>query len=234
MIGLDLTHSQERYVRTLKAELVDGARWLDIGCGRQIVPSWASPLSEQAALVRKAGIFAGLDTDHALLEHPLLKYRVIGIGQHLPFQDQSFDLITANMVFEHLEHPEEILREIHRVLSPGGKLIFHTPNYRYPYIFIASLIGDSIKKPLIWMLERREDQDVFKTFYHSNTVSKVKSLAASGFEVVDVRVGGSVGTLQRLGPLGLLELPFLKLLSTGWFSRFNATITAILRKPAVG
>ncbi len=230
-VHLDMTHSQERYMRTLQSEVTTGARWLDIGCGRQIVPSWASPLSEQETLVRRAGLFAGIDTDHALVEHPLLKYRVMAIGQHLPFRDESFNLITANMVFEHLEHPEEILREIHRVLSSGGKLIFHTPNFHYPYIFLASLVSDSIKKPLIRLLEQREDQDVFKTYYRSNTVKAIEDLAAAGgFEVNGIRVGGSVGTFQRLGPLAAVEVFFLKILSLEWFSRFNTTITAVLKK----
>lgn len=232
-VKLDIQHSQERYIRILQTEITSGARWLDIGCGRQIVPSWASPLSEQESLVRRTAMFAGIDTDHAMVEHPLLQHRVVAIGQQLPFQDGAFDVITANMVFEHLEHPEEILRDIHRVLSPGGKLIFHTPNLRYPYIFIASLVGDSIKKPLIRLLERREDQDVFKTYYHSNTVATVQRLAvASDFEIAEVRVGGSIGTFQRLGPIGTAEVFFLKLLSLGRLNNFNATITAVLRKPA--
>ena len=231
-VHLDRTHSQERYIRTLQSELTTGARWLDIGCGRQIVPSWASPLSEQEALVQRASLFAGIDTDHALVEHPLLKYRVMAIGQHLPFRDGSFNLITANMVFEHLEHPKEILLEIHRVLSPGGKLIFHTPNLRYPYIFLASLVNNSIKKSLIHLLEQREDQDVFKTYYHSNTVETIKRLAdTGGFGITGIQVGGSVGTFQWLGPLAAAEVFFLKLLSLGWFNGFNATITAILQKP---
>jgi ubiquinone/menaquinone biosynthesis C-methylase UbiE len=230
-VHLDTSHSQERYMRTLQSEVTTGARWLDIGCGRQIVPSWASPLSEQETLVRRASLFAGIDTDHALVEHPLLRCRVVAIGQHLPFRDKSFNLITANMVFEHLEYPAEILREVHRVLSPGGKLIFHTPNLHYPYIFLASLVSDSIKKPLIRLLEQREEQDVFKTYYHSNTVKTIEDLAAAGgFGVDGIQVGGSVGTFQRLGPLAAAEVFFLKMLSLGWCKRFNATITAVLTK----
>jgi len=218
-------------MRTLQSEVTTGMRWLDIGCGRQIVPSWASSPGEQEALVRRASLFAGIDADQSLVEHPLLGYRIMAIGQHLPFRDGSFNVITANMVFEHLERPEEILGEIHRVLSPGGRLTFHTPNLRYPYIFLAGLVGDSLKKLLIRFLEQREAKDVFKTYYHSNTVEAIEHLADSGgFDVAEVRVSGSVGTFQRLGPLGALEVFFLKILSLGWFNRFNATITAVLKK----
>lgn len=47
----------------------------------------------------------------------------------LPFRDEQFDLVVFNEVFEHLRiNPIRTLREINRVLAPGGKLILSTPN----------------------------------------------------------------------------------------------------------
>lgn len=46
----------------------------------------------------------------------------------LPFPDQSFDVAFSDHVWEHLEHPLDALREIVRVLRPGGWFIFTTPN----------------------------------------------------------------------------------------------------------
>ena len=232
IIGLDRTHSQERYFNVLYAQIRTGARWLDIGCGRQLMPYWAASLAQQREVVNRAKLFLGIDADPAVTENPLAA-RVTAVGERLPFRDNSLDVITANMVFEHLPKPLEVLADIRRALVPGGKLIIHTPNFRYPYIFLASLLPDSIKGRLIWLLERREDKDVFKTFYQANTTSRIRKLAnAARFDVEEVTVGGSVGQFGLLVPIGLVELLWLKLLSLKFLREYNATIIAILVKPA--
>ena len=41
-------------------------------------------------------------------------------GEHLPFEDARFDLVYCKQVLEHVERPHELLREVARVLQPGG------------------------------------------------------------------------------------------------------------------
>ena len=43
-------------------------------------------------------------------------------GRRLPFDDAGFDLVFCKQVLEHVEHPQELLREVARVLEPGGHL----------------------------------------------------------------------------------------------------------------
>lgn len=231
-IGLDLKHAQRRYFETLTVEVKPGCRWLDLGCGHQIVPFWAATDSEQRELVARAGFFAGADLDPAIANHPYLQRRVFARGEQSPFASGSFDLVTANMVVEHLERPEGTFLELLRILTPDGRVVFHTPNLRYPYIYIASQTSDEFKKVVIRVLEKREEQDVFRTHYRVNTVEDVRTLAAgTGFEVEALEINGSVGSFNNLGPLGILELPFLKVLSMKRFRRYGATLIAILRKP---
>lgn len=47
-------------------------------------------------------------------------------GINLPFADDSIPLIYSNQVFEHVRHPEPLLREIRRILQPGGAFIGST------------------------------------------------------------------------------------------------------------
>lgn len=47
-----------------------------------------------------------------------------GDVQHLPFEDGFFDTVVFTLVFCSVEDPERGLREIHRVLKPGGRIIF--------------------------------------------------------------------------------------------------------------
>lgn len=49
-------------------------------------------------------------------------------NEPLPYADQSFNVVTATEVIEHLEDFRRVVREIYRVLKPGGVCILSTPN----------------------------------------------------------------------------------------------------------
>jgi demethylmenaquinone methyltransferase/2-methoxy-6-polyprenyl-1,4-benzoquinol methylase len=48
--------------------------------------------------------------------------RTVGVGEHLPFADGSFDAIFSAYVFRNLDSVDETLAEVNRVLRPGGRL----------------------------------------------------------------------------------------------------------------
>jgi len=69
-------------------------------------------------------------------------------AESLPFGDSRFALVTCAETIEHLEHYRETLREIRRVLKPGGVAVITTPNIlnlrsrlRYLTFGFASLFG---------------------------------------------------------------------------------------------
>jgi SAM-dependent methyltransferase len=54
---------------------------------------------------------------------------VSGVGEDLPFEDASFDLVLSSNVLEHVRDPAAVISESIRVLRPGGLLHFVVPNY---------------------------------------------------------------------------------------------------------
>lgn len=62
---------------------------------------------------------------------------IAAIGEQLPFDDASFDVVLSDNVVDHAEHPVEIIGELVRVLKPGGMLFF-TVNIHHPVYDLAS------------------------------------------------------------------------------------------------
>ena len=230
-IGLDLTHSQTRYGDELDRIVKPGTRWLELGCGHQIIPDFFTPLERQRGWVDAASLFVGVDVDAGMLAHPLLRLRAKALGGTLPFRDGSFDLVTANMVAEHLPDPKRVLEDVRRVLRPGGKFAFQTPNFLYYLIAIASWTPEWLKKWLILKLERRPAADVFPAFYRINTERRIRELAReTGFRVERLLVVGAGGSFLFLGPVGLLELFVLKALQSLFGGRLQSNLIAVLER----
>lgn len=58
----------------------------------------------------------------------LAQYQGADLNKDLPFANAFFDYITCVESIEHLEHPHHLVRELYRLLKPGGKLVITTPN----------------------------------------------------------------------------------------------------------
>ena len=110
---------------TLAGVTSQGKRMLNIGCGGAIHTVVSSPYID-------AGFeMVGLDfhQDHMLEFCSELKTDgVLGNALRLPFGDDVFDWVNCTDVIEHLLSPEQVLREIQRVLQAGGVLLMTTEN----------------------------------------------------------------------------------------------------------
>jgi ubiquinone/menaquinone biosynthesis C-methylase UbiE len=99
------------------AEQTGTTRMLDIGCGAGFVIDQARDLFDE---------IHGVDPTRAMLDQIDLSSGNItlheGVAEHLPFDDATFDLVTAYSVFHHLADHLPVLAEAARVLRPGGVL----------------------------------------------------------------------------------------------------------------
>jgi ubiquinone/menaquinone biosynthesis C-methylase UbiE len=230
-IAPQLKYSQDLYHKALCQNLRAGARWLDIGCGHHILPLWRG--NEESKLVARAQIVVGFDYDWtSLLKHRSIDLKVRGDISALPFDNETFDFVTANMVVEHLEHPEIQFREIHRVLKPGGVFLFHTPNaYGYTTV-LARIVPEAVKAQLIKLLDGRPPEDVFKTHYQANTESRISRIAQqTAFEVLNVGFIASSAKFAVIAPLACFELVWIRLLLTRPLRRLRTNLIVTLSKP---
>lgn len=105
--------------------LQGGERLLDVGC-------WNGSF---LARVERAGLyseFEGVDMVEAGVTEARrrgLTAQVVDLNRDpLPFPDAHFDGLTLLAVLEHVFDPYFMLREVHRVLRPGGELVIDVPN----------------------------------------------------------------------------------------------------------
>lgn len=93
---------------------------VDLGCGD-------GSSARYARRIRPDVRWVGLDiTESTYARNVTAEQVVLYDGVQLPFSDDSLPLIYSNQVFEHVRHPEPLLREIERVLRPGGTFIGST------------------------------------------------------------------------------------------------------------
>ena len=180
--------SNDLYEDLIKKQLREGVCWVDLGCGR----------NEFIAELRRAGVTAcGVDQQvHPdRFENPLSPF-ILAHLHELPFRDQALDLITSNMVLEHLPNPREALGEMHRVLKSGGLGIHRTPNRFHPLNLIKHLLPENLKIKLIRAVLGVSERDLFPTYYRANQLGKLRRLCRqSAFEQVKMHALEDVHTV---------------------------------------
>lgn len=129
-----------------------------------------------------------VDLDQATLaQDAAADVRLLGDLAQLPVQENTVDLIVCEMVFEHVENPERVVRELFRCLKEGGKIVFITPNL-LSYPFLISKCTPFWFHRLYGFLRARRDDDVFPTHYRLNTGAAIRRyFGAAGFEPVQLR-----------------------------------------------
>jgi ubiquinone/menaquinone biosynthesis C-methylase UbiE len=227
----DIEYHQNRYARALGDAVRTGCRWLDLGAGTTLHRGWIGV--PQGELRRRAERIIGIDlVRHHLRENRLLTAAVVGDGGRLPFDDDSFDLVTANMVLEHLPNPMAVLREVARVLRPGGELVCVTPNLGHPVVRMMSLLLSPRWRRLVaHRAERRSLDHIFHTHYRANTPGALERIArAAGLETDTIEVFRSFPML-RVVPLAWLECQWIRLCRWRPLRSLGSNLLVRLRKP---
>jgi len=116
---------------------------LDVGCGGGF-------LSNDLALAGFKVTGEDLSLESLKVAEVYDKTRTVKYEQadafHLPYPNESFDVVTAMDFLEHVDDPARVIKEFSRVLKPGGLFFFHTFNRNFlSWLIIIKLVEWFIK-----------------------------------------------------------------------------------------
>ena len=97
---------------------------LDVGCGKGWVAKYFLP---KGVKVHSLDVSTTNPAKAKDLFPSLDHYGITADSFHLPFVDDSFDVVIASEIIEHVFDPAEFVQELFRVVKKGGKLIITTP-----------------------------------------------------------------------------------------------------------
>ena len=167
---------------------------LDLGCGSQ--PLYATYLDHVASI-------ATADWPNSV-HHTVSVDVYCDLDAPLPFADATFDTVLLSDVLEHLSQPQQALREVARVLRPGGVLLLNAP-FMY------------------WLHEEPYD------FCRHTQFSLSRLSQEAGLEVGDLRpVGGVIDVLSDIVSKSVATVPFV---GTPTAVLVQAAAAAIARTP---
>jgi SAM-dependent methyltransferase len=160
----------DKQLRELVKRYFSG-RLIDIGCGSKPYQSIVRPY-----------VSSHVGLDHAESPHGVSMVQLLGSAYEIPVANDSFDCALCTSVLEHLEEPEQAIRECKRVLQSGGIAIFSVP--------------------FIWQLHE-EPRDFFRFSKYGLTHLFEKA----GFEIIDIKaVSGFWGTFGQMFVYNLYRL----------------------------
>lgn len=201
-------------------------RLLDVGAGAGIVQAM-----NFRGIVREV---CGVDLDPRVKDNPYLDEGRVSDAGEIPYPDASFDVVVADNVMEHLEKPDEVFREIARVMRPGATLLFKTPNRSHYMPLIARFTPHSFHQ---WVnhMRGRHETDTFPTHYLCNSPAQVQRIAANSsllLERIEL-IEGRPEYLRITVPTYLAGLAYERMVNAiPFFAPFRILLIATLSKPA--
>jgi SAM-dependent methyltransferase len=135
-----------KYIQFVSQSAAPSGSLLDVGCGS----GWSS------YLLSKIGYqVVGIDLNAKSFECPAVSNLTLveGSAMELPFDDASFDVVASHQAIEHMPDPEKAIREMIRVLKPGGIICIVGPN--------LLSIGQFLRGITIYVWKNRPAKNIF-------------------------------------------------------------------------
>lgn len=131
---------QERRLKLILAGLGDQAkvRLIDNGCGVGMYVHHLLPFVDEV-IGLEYDFERACEAANSFQQHGLDKAQekpvsiISGAGEALPFPDESFTAVLSHEVLEHVQDDVQAVKEMVRILRPGGRIAIFVPNRGYPF-----------------------------------------------------------------------------------------------------
>jgi ubiquinone/menaquinone biosynthesis C-methylase UbiE len=158
--------------------------------------------SHAALLAKHAKSFTGVDLTEYAIKSTTSRFERFGLegtlrrmdAEELDFPDNSFDFIWSWGVIHHSSNTDRILKQMHRVLRPGGQsitMVYHRGYWNYYIVgglFHGILRRDLLKTRSLHKTVQRQTDGAIARYY---SIDEWKEQVGRYFEVDDVRIYGS-------------------------------------------
>ena len=205
------------------APIIEGSI-LDLGCGSKPYES----------LFKNCSKYTGVDIEISGPNHEVDKFGknskvdYFYDGKSLPFEDNSFDAVISFEVFEHIFNIDEVVKEINRVLKPGGKLLVSMPfawnEHEEPYDFAryTSFGIKHILKKQDFLIKNIEKTTTFFLAIMQNLIAYL-----SNHVLPKGKIFGKISQILIIFPLTLLSIILNKILPKRYEYFCNTLVYAI-------
>jgi SAM-dependent methyltransferase len=202
---------------------------LDYGAGRGNV--------KQMNFRDVAKFIAGVDPEKDVFNNPYLnEAKQLNLQNNvIPYADSTFDVVFSDNVMEHIQDPEIVLKEIHRVLKPGGLFLAKTPN-KWHYMPIIARLTPTWFHKIYNKLRGRKIFDTFPTTYKLNSKGAINKYSnGSGFVVRQVQfIEGRPEYLRLTAITYFFGFIYERIVNTtDLLAQFRCVMISELEKPSV-
>jgi len=211
-----------------RAGKIKGKRILELGFGSGL---------QMLTFANSGAIMSGLEVNEEL--YKIAKEVLEDIhadismynGKHFPYEDNQFDFCYATSVLEHVSDLETVLREVLRILKPGGRFYLSFPNRWWPKethtgIYFLSFLPRKLASLIVRKIFRRNTVDEWNLHFLSYLRLK-KTLKQNGISFKIILEVNSPNFLKRIIKKTLASLGI-------HHSALLRTVMVVLEKPMTG
>lgn len=164
---------------------------LDLGCG---TGRFALPIARRFRLS-----VTGADLSPEMLSKAiekdldkLVRWHIQD-AEHLTYSDELFDIVFLSQLLQHVEHSQQVIREVHRVLRPGGVLLIRYAGLEQVQtdvehvFFPEALLVDQLRYPTVTKVEEWLTTAGFKMISSEEVVQQSYQSAEAHLNAVEIK-----------------------------------------------